>query len=134
MMELTRAERLKAMAFPEPNYWVGVACIVGFIVSVYAAKRFEAKYRHVSPGANQRQQGWLEAQRLLVWGAVIYFGFVAFWAFIAFAMKLLLSIPWWGYLIIILITTVAYIRGWIPGWSLEEHRAERARSQDDESM
>lgn len=132
MMELTRAERLKAMALPEPNYWMGAACILGFIVSLYVARRFEARYQSLAADATAGRQTWLDAQRLLIWGAVIYFSFVAFWALVAFGMKILVSIAWWGYGLIALMTAAGYVRGWFPGWSLEEHRARRSQPDSPE--
>lgn len=130
MNELTRTERLKAMALPEPNYWMGAACILGFFVTLYLARRFEARYRMLAAESNERRQAWLDAQRLILWGAVVYFSFVAFWALLAFGMKFLLSIAWWGYVLIGTTIAVGYLRGWFPGWSLADRR--RRRRPDDE--
>jgi hypothetical protein len=125
LSELTLAARLKAMGWPETNPWMPVLCLVGLAVSWWFWRRVERRFaelRALDDLGDDPEDPWLEAQRIVAWLALAYFGFVSIFVAVAVVGGLVQWLRWW------LLPVVAW--GAWRWW--DARRAAREAAQDDD--
>jgi hypothetical protein len=127
MRELTLAERLKAMGWPETNPWMPVLCLLGLVVSWWFWRRVERRFaelRALDELGDDPEDPWLEAQRIVAWLALLYFGFVSSFVVVAVVGGVVQWLRWW------LLPVVAWA-GW-RWWDARRAAREAARGDDGE--
>lgn len=99
--KLTLQERFAAMRFPDFDPWTAVFCLVGLAVSWWFLRRIERRFaegRAQHPLGDDPQDPRLEAQRIIAWLAIIYFGFTSSFLAIAVVGSIVQVLPWWIWL------------------------------------